>query len=73
MCLLKVYVEDAGGCQKTLIANNVMHVSADEGAFKILDIEGGEKNISGVSFLMIDALNSVLVLRVVEEEVKIKG
>jgi len=72
LCLLKVYVEDAGRGESTLIANNVMRVSVDEGTFKIRTIEGGEKIISGVGFLMIDAINSVLVLRV-EEELKVKS
>ncbi|MEM1586679.1 MAG: hypothetical protein QXX99_04235 [Candidatus Bathyarchaeia archaeon] len=72
MCLLKVYVEDAERGERFLISGSVAHVSSDEEVFKILDIDGGEKIISGVSFLMIDAINSIFVLRV-KGELKVKG
>lgn len=72
MCLLKVYVEDAGGSDRTLIAKNVAYISLDNGVFKIIDVDGKEKNISGANFLMIDALNSTFVLRA-KGEIKIRG
>lgn len=72
LCLLKVYVEDAGGGERLLISGNVAHISVDEGVFKILSINGGEKTVSGVSFLMIDAINSTFVLKV-KGELKIEG
>ncbi|MEM1550730.1 MAG: hypothetical protein QXX56_03675 [Candidatus Bathyarchaeia archaeon] len=72
MCLLKVYVEDSRFGGKLLLAGNVAHISADEESFRILDVEGREKIISGVGFLMIDALNSIFVLRI-KGELKIDG
>lgn len=71
MCLLKVYVEGIRE-GRTLIASNVIQVLVDEKALKILDMEGKEKIISGASLLMIDALNSTLVLKA-EEGLEVKG
>lgn len=72
MCLLKVYIEDERSGERIFIANNVAHILVGNGAFRILDIDGGEKIISGVNLLSIDALNSVVVLRAIEE-IEIKG
>ncbi|MEM2351505.1 MAG: hypothetical protein QXT26_03775 [Thermoproteota archaeon] len=66
MCLLKVYVEDARSGERTLIAGNVAYVSLDGRIFKIHDVDGVEKTLSGVNLLMIDALNSILVFRIEE-------
>lgn len=71
MCLLKVYIEGGKGI-RTLVASDVARVSVDGRTFRILDVEGREKVVLGANFLMIDALNSTLVLKA-EEEVEIKG
>ncbi|MBS7604896.1 MAG: CooT family nickel-binding protein [Candidatus Bathyarchaeia archaeon] len=64
MCLLKVYIEDARTGEKTFVSGNAALISADGEALRIIDVEGAEKIISGVDFLMIDALKSTIVLRV---------
>lgn len=63
MCLLKVYVESPETGEKALIAENIAFISAEDGRFKLLDIESKEKIVSNAVFLMIDALNSTLILR----------
>ncbi|MBS7640764.1 MAG: CooT family nickel-binding protein [Candidatus Bathyarchaeia archaeon] len=72
MCLLKVYVENTEGGDRTLIAKNVAYISLDNGVFRILDVDGEEKNISGADFLMIDAVNSTFVLKA-RREIKVRG
>lgn len=63
MCLLKVYIEDMRTGERTFVSGNAALISSDGEAFRIIDVEGVEKIISGVDFLMIDALNSIIVLK----------
>lgn len=68
MCLLKVYVEGPGRDNKSLVATNIMYVLAEDNAFKMRNVDGEEKILYGVKFLMVDAINSVLILKAEREE-----
>jgi hypothetical protein len=64
MCLLKVYIEDAKTGDRSLVAENVALISAENKQFRLLDVEAGENVLTNVDFFILDALNSTLVFKV---------
>lgn len=69
MCLLKVYVEDEETGDRTLVAGNVALISVDKERIKLLDVNLGEKLLVGMILLLIDALNSTVILRRIRKNV----
>jgi ABC-type antimicrobial peptide transport system ATPase subunit len=62
MCLLKVYV-DKGKSGKKLIAEEIALVSKDNGKIKLKNFEFEEISFDDVEIVLIDTLNSVLLLK----------
>jgi len=62
MCLLKVYLED-GNQDRKLIAENVALISKKNNGVKIRNLNFEEETLEDVDIVMIDALNSILLLR----------
>jgi len=61
MCLLKVYLKNEDSSQK-LIAEEIAIVAKEDGKVRIRDLNMEEKTLDDVEILLIDALNSVLLL-----------
>ena len=62
MCLLKVYLED-GNQDRKLIAEDIALISKEDNGVKIRNLNFEEETLEDVDIAMIDALNSVLLLR----------
>ena len=62
MCLLKVYLE-TGSSGKKLIAQDVSFILNEKGRVTVKDIEFNEISLENVEISVVDALNSVLVLK----------
>jgi len=62
MCLLKVYLEDDNQDRK-LIAEDIAMISKKNDGVKIRNLNFEEETLKDVDIVMIDALNSVLLLR----------
>ena len=62
MCLLKVYLKD-GNLDRKLIAEDIALVSKEDNGVKIRNLNFEEKTLEDVDIVMIDALNSILLLR----------
>ena len=62
MCLLKVYLED-GNQDRKLIAEDVALISKEDNRVKIRNLNFEEKTLEDVDIVMIDALNSILLLK----------
>jgi len=62
MCLLKVYLED-GNSDRKLIAEDIALVSKEDNGVKIRNLNFEEETLEDVDIVMIDALNSILLLR----------
>jgi len=62
MCLLKVYLED-GNQDRKLIAEDIALISKEDNEVKIRNLNFEEETLEDVEIVMIDALNSVLLLR----------
>jgi len=62
MCLLKVYLEDQNSDRK-IIAEDVALISKENNGVKIRNLNFEEETLEDVDIVMIDALNSVLLLR----------
>jgi len=62
MCLLKVYLED-GNKDRKLIAEDIAMISKEDNGIKIRSLNFEEEMLEDVEIVMIDALNSVLLLR----------
>ena len=62
MCLLKVYLED-GNQDRKLIAEDIALISKENNEVKIRNLNFEEETLEDVDIVMIDALNSVLLLR----------
>ena len=62
MCLLKVYLyEDSLG--KKLIARDIALITKDEDVIKLRNLDFEDKTLSNVEIVLIDTLNSVLLLK----------
>jgi len=61
-CLLKVYLED-GNKDRKLIAEDIALISKEDNGVKIRNLNFEEETLEDVDIVMIDALNSVLLLR----------
>jgi len=61
MCLLKVYLKNEDSSQK-LIAEEIAIVAKEDGKVRIRNLNMEEKTLDNVEILLIDALNSVLLL-----------
>jgi len=62
MCLLKVYV-DQGKSGKKLIAEEIALVSKADGKIKLKNLEFEEISLDNVEIVLIDTLNSFLLLK----------
>jgi len=62
MCLLKVYLED-GNQDRKLITEDIALISKEDNEVKIRNLNFEEETLEDVEIVMIDALNSVLLLR----------
>ena len=62
MCLLKVYLKD-GNQDRKLIAEDIALVSKEDNRVKIRNLNFEEKTLEDVDIVMIDALNSILLLK----------
>jgi len=62
MCLLKVYV-DQGKSGKKLIAEEIALVVREDGKIKLKNLELEEIMLDDVEIVLIDTLNSVLLLK----------
>jgi len=62
MCLLKVYLEDDNQDRK-LIAEDIAMISKKNDGVKIRNLNFEEETLKDVDIVMIDALNSILLLR----------
>jgi len=62
MCLLKVYLKD-GNLGRKLIAEDIALVSKEDNGIKIRNLNFEEETLEDVDIVMIDALNSILLLR----------
>jgi len=62
VCLLKAYLEE-GGVRK-LVAVDVAFIQSEEGGLRLKSVEqGGDVFLKNVELLMLDALNSVVILK----------
>ena len=68
MCLLKVYV-DQGKSRKKLIAEGIAIVVIENGKIKLKNLELEEIMLDDVEIVLIDTLNSVLLLKEREDQV----
>jgi hypothetical protein len=62
MCLLKVYV-DQGKSGKKLVAEEIALVVREDGKIKLKNLEFEEIMLDDVEIVLIDTLNSVLLLK----------
>jgi len=62
MCLLKVYLED-GNSDRKLIAEDIALISKENDGVKIRNLNFEEETLKDVDIVMIDALNSILLLK----------
>jgi hypothetical protein len=62
MCLLKVYV-DEGESRRELIAERIALVAKENGKIKLKNLEFEETSLENVDIVLIDALNSMLLLK----------
>lgn len=62
MCLLKVYVE-SGSSDRKLIAQNVALVYMEGKLVRLIDVESKEIILTNVEPILIDTLNSILILK----------
>jgi len=62
MCLLKVYV-DEGKSGKKLIAEQIALVTKDDDKIKLRNLDFEEISLDNVEIVLIDTLNSVLLLK----------
>jgi len=62
MCLLKVYLED-GNSDRKLIAEDIALISKENDGVKIRNLNFEEETLKDVDIIMIDALNSILLLK----------
>jgi len=62
MCLLKVYV-DEGKSGKKLIAEQIALVTKDDDKIKLKNLDFEEISLDNVEIVLIDTLNSVLLLK----------
>ena len=62
MCLLKVYLND-GNLNRKLIAKDIALVSKENNKIKIRNLNFEEETLDDVEITMIDALNSIILLR----------
>jgi ABC-type antimicrobial peptide transport system ATPase subunit len=62
MCLLKVYVHE-GKSGKKLIAEEIALVTKDNGKIKLKNLDFEEISLDDVEIVLIDTLNSVLLLK----------
>lgn len=62
MCLLRVYLE-TGSSGKKLIAQDVSFILHEKGRVTVKDIEFKEIFLENVEISVVDALNSVLILK----------
>jgi hypothetical protein len=68
MCLLKVYV-DQGKSGKKLIAEEIALVVRENGKIKLKNLVFEEIMLDDVEIVLIDTLNSVLLLKDKEDQV----
>ena len=62
MCLLKVYV-DEGKSGKKLVAEEIALVSKDDGKIRLKNLDFEETSLDNVDIVLVDTLNSVLLLK----------
>ena len=62
MCLLKVYLKD-GNQDRKLIAEDIALISKEDNGVKIRNLNFEEETLEDVDIVLIDALNSILLLR----------
>lgn len=62
MCLLKVYVE-VSSADRNLAAQNVVLVHMEDRSVRLIDVESKEVTLNNVKPVLIDALNSILILK----------
>ena len=62
MCLLKVYLDDRDANRK-LIAKNVALILKENNRVRIRNLNFEEEILDDVEIVMIDALNSILLLK----------
>mgnify|MGYP000271125822 CR=1 FL=1 len=62
MCLLKVYL-DEGEAGRKLITRDVSLVAKEGGKVRVRDIGFNEVTLEGVDVVLVDALNSILILK----------
>ncbi|HEX69585.1 CooT family nickel-binding protein [Candidatus Bathyarchaeota archaeon] len=62
MCLLKVYLTE-GGTSKKLIAEEIALVTKSSGNITLKNLKFEEKTLSNVEIVLIDTLNSFLLLK----------
>ena len=62
MCLLKAYLEEDGA--RRLVAVDVAFIKSEDGGLRLRTVEQGEDVfLENVELLMLDALNSVVILK----------
>lgn len=62
MCLLKVYV-DEGKSGKKLVAEEIALVTKNNDEIKLKNLEFEETSLHNVEIVLVDTLNSVLLLK----------
>ena len=62
MCLLKVYL-DEGSLGKRLVAQEIALVAKDKDTIRLRNLEFEDRTIDNVEIVLIDTLNSVLLLK----------
>jgi len=62
MCLLKVYL-DEGSLGRRLIAQEIALVAKDKDTIRLRNLEFEDRTIDNVEIVLIDTLNSVLLLK----------
>ena len=62
MCLLKVYL-DEGSLGRRLVARDIALVAKDKDTIRLRNLEFEDRTIDNVEIVLIDTLNSVLLLK----------
>ncbi|PDM27085.1 hypothetical protein CP083_00400 [Candidatus Bathyarchaeota archaeon B24-2] len=62
MCLLKVYL-DEGSLGRRLVAQEIALVAKDKDTIRLRNLEFEDRTIDNVEIVLIDTLNSVLLLK----------
>ena len=62
MCLLKVYL-DEGSLGRRLVAQEIALVAKDKDTVRLRNLEFEDRTIDNVEIVLIDTLNSVLLLK----------